>query len=136
MDSLTALLNENLDILKEIGSIGMGHASTSLSQMLNMKVIMSVPAAYIMTADEAISYFKHRSETCWAVRLGLQGAAKGNILQLLSKKFAMRVVNYYFQSDVDACPIPMLPISFNISRFSFNNAVKLSNVITHPLNNF
>jgi chemotaxis protein CheC len=101
LDNLTVLLNDNLDILKEIGSIGMGHASTSLAQMLSMKVIMSVPAAYIMSPAEASAYFKQRSETCWAVRLGLQGDAKGNILQLLSKKFALRVIRYYFQNDIE-----------------------------------
>jgi chemotaxis protein CheC len=101
VDNFTNLLNENLDILKEIGSIGMGHASTSLAQMLNMKVVMSTPAVYIMTPQETSDYIKKRSETCWAVRLGLQGAAQGNILQLLSKKFAVRIINYYFQDSVE-----------------------------------
>jgi len=112
LENLSALLNENLDILKEIGSIGMGHASTSLAQMLNMKVVMSVPSAYIMTPEEASAYFKQRTETCWAVRLGLQGDAKGNILQLLSKKFALKVIRYYFQSDVEEmCDLDEMSLS-------------------------
>jgi chemotaxis protein CheC len=112
LENLTFLLNENLDILKEIGSIGMGHASTSLAQMLNMKVIMSVPAAYIMTPAEANAYFRRRTETCWAVRLGLQGDAKGNILQLLSKKFALKVIKYYFQSDIEEmCDLDEMSLS-------------------------
>ncbi|MCL2697816.1 MAG: chemotaxis protein CheC [Oscillospiraceae bacterium] len=101
MDNFTTLLNENLDILKEIGSIGMGHASTSLAQMLSMKVVMSTPSVYIMSPQETSDYLKQRSETCWAVRLGLQGAAKGNILQLLSKQFAVKIINYFFQNNVE-----------------------------------
>jgi chemotaxis protein CheC len=101
VDDFTTLLNENLDILKEIGSIGMGHASTSLAQMLNMKVMMSTPSVYIMSPSETSDYLKKRSETCWAVRLGLQGAAKGNILQLLSKEFAMKIINYFFQNNIE-----------------------------------
>ncbi|MCL2637652.1 MAG: chemotaxis protein CheC [Oscillospiraceae bacterium] len=101
MEDFTTLLNENLDILKEIGSIGMGHASTSLAQMLGMKVVMSTPSVYIMTPQEASEYLNKRSESCWAVRLGLQGAAKGNILQLLSKKFAVKIINYFFQNNIE-----------------------------------
>jgi chemotaxis protein CheC len=101
VNNFTTLLNENLDILKEIGSIGMGHASTSLAQMLNLKVVMSVPQVYILTPDEASEYIKKRSEKSWAVRLGLQKDAKGNILQLLSKKFAVKVVNYFFQNSIE-----------------------------------
>jgi len=101
VEDFTTLLNENLDILKEIGSIGMGHASTSLAQMLGMKVVMSTPSVYIMTPQEASEYLNKRSESCWAVRLGLQGAAKGNILQLLSKKFAVKIINYFFQNNIE-----------------------------------
>jgi chemotaxis protein CheC len=79
----------------------MGHASTSLAQMLNMKVVMSTPAVYIMSPQETSDYLKKRCETCWAVRLGLQGAAKGNILQLLSKRFAVKIINYFFQDSVE-----------------------------------
>jgi chemotaxis protein CheC len=101
VDNFTILLNDNLDILKEIGSIGMGHASTSLAQMLNMKVIMSIPTVYIMTPTEASDYLQKRSEVSWAVRLGLQGDAKGNILQLLSKQFAVKIINYFFQNNLE-----------------------------------
>jgi chemotaxis protein CheC len=122
-------LNENLDILKEIGSIGMGHASTSLAQMLNMKVTMSTPAVYIMTPQEASDYLAERSETCWAVRLGLQGAAKGNILQLLSKKFAVRIINYFFQNnledlgDLDEMSLSVIQEVGNITSGAYCNSL-------------
>ncbi|MCL1823353.1 MAG: chemotaxis protein CheC [Oscillospiraceae bacterium] len=101
MENYTVLLNENLDILKEIGSIGMGHASTSLAQMLNMKVAMTTPVVYIMSPSEAVEYLEKRGETTYSVMVSLQGDAKGAILQMLSKKFAMRIINYYFQNNLD-----------------------------------
>ena len=42
-------LNEiHLDVLREIGNIGAGNAATSLSQMLNAEVNMSVPKVRIL----------------------------------------------------------------------------------------
>ena len=43
-----------LDILKEIGSIGGGNAATALSSMMNAKVMMSLPRAEILEFNEAI----------------------------------------------------------------------------------
>lgn len=40
------------DAIREIGNIGMGHAATSLSQMLGKKIHISVPKAKIMALAE------------------------------------------------------------------------------------
>ena len=45
-----------LDILKEIGSIGGGNAATALSSMLNAKVNMAVPEVQILGFNEALSH--------------------------------------------------------------------------------
>ncbi|MCL2694284.1 MAG: chemotaxis protein CheC [Oscillospiraceae bacterium] len=129
MENYNILLNENLDILKEIGSVGMGHASTSLAQMLNLKVTMSIPMVRAMSPQEASDYFSERSKTCWGVRLGLQGDAKGNILQLLSKKFALRVINYYFQNnledlgDLDEMSLSVIQEIGNITSGAYCNSL-------------
>ena len=43
-----------LDILKEIGSIGGGNAATALSSMLSAKVNMSLPKVEILDFNEAL----------------------------------------------------------------------------------
>jgi len=101
VEEYTAYLNKNLDILKEIGSIGMGHAATSLSQMLNMKVAMTMPTVYIKTPSETSEYLNNREETPIGVMVGLQKDARGCILQILSRKFAMKIINYFFQGNLE-----------------------------------
>ena len=129
MDKFITLLNENLDILREIGSIGMGHASTSLAQMLSMKVVMSTPSVYIMMPDKAADYLNRRAEVCWAVRLGLQGDAKGNILQMLSKQFAVKIINYFFQNnledlaDLDEMSLSVIQEIGNITSGAYCNSL-------------
>lgn len=95
------LLNENLDILKEIGSIGMGHASTALSQMLNMKITMTIPEVYALDYKAASEYLELQKKDSAGVILKLQGNAKGMILQVVKKKFAVKVINFFFHNDLE-----------------------------------
>lgn len=101
-NSLDILLNEDFDILKEIGSIGMGHAATALSQMLSMKVTMTIPEVYALDCNTAIEYLELIGTDSLGVTIGLQGDSKGKILQVLSKQFALKVINFYFQNNLDA----------------------------------
>ena len=43
MTDLDKLGEEEMDVLKELGNIGTGHAATSLSKLLNKDVYLSVP---------------------------------------------------------------------------------------------
>lgn len=100
-DNFEKLLYENLDILKEIGNIGMGHTSTALSQLLNMKVTMTIPEVQILPPETAAEYLSLTSEGTHGVKLSLQGDSNGIILLVISKKFALKVINFFFQSEID-----------------------------------
>ncbi len=42
----------HMDILKEIGNIGAGHAATALSKLLNKRIEMTIPDVRIISFDE------------------------------------------------------------------------------------
>ena len=42
------------DVLKEIGNIGAGNATTSMSQLINQQVKMEVPSVEVVTLNEMI----------------------------------------------------------------------------------
>lgn len=46
----------HLDILKELGNIGAGNAATSLSQLLNQRVDMSVPDVKVIKTKRCSVY--------------------------------------------------------------------------------
>ncbi|GHV48567.1 chemotaxis protein CheC [Clostridia bacterium] len=98
------LLYENLDILKEIGNIGMGHASTALAQMLSMKVSMTVPEVEVMNVEVVAAQMAEAAATGANIgfTVGLQGDAAGSILHIINQSFALKVINFFFQSDLDA----------------------------------
>jgi len=48
LDPLKQLAEFQLDVLKEVGNIGAGHAATALSKMLNRPVDMKIPQVNIL----------------------------------------------------------------------------------------
>lgn len=82
-----------LDVLKEIGNIGAGNATTALAQMLQRKVDMKVPQAALLEfrdLGEAIG----GAETIMAgVYMLVEGDIKGSMMFLLEKRSARHLVN-------------------------------------------
>lgn len=55
--SLDGLNDMQYDVLKEIGNIGAGNATTALSKMLNIKMDMSVPNVALVPFSDHIFYY-------------------------------------------------------------------------------
>ena len=50
--SMEQLTQEYFDVLKELGNIGAGNATTALAQMIGCKVDMSVPKVRLLEFQE------------------------------------------------------------------------------------
>ena len=86
-------MNElELDILKEIGSIGGGNAATALSSMLEAKVIMSLPGVEILGFDAALEHLGGAEEIVAAIFVEMSGEMNGIMLFLLTKEFADEIL--------------------------------------------
>ncbi|MEK3855092.1 chemotaxis protein CheC [Cytobacillus sp. FSL H8-0458] len=72
-----------LDILKEIGNIGAGHAATALATLLNKKVDMSVPDVKIVSFDEMIDMAGGPENVVAGVFLRIEGDAPGSMFFVL-----------------------------------------------------
>ncbi|MFC4617366.1 chemotaxis protein CheC [Camelliibacillus cellulosilyticus] len=81
----------HLDVLKEIGNIGVGHAATSLSVLLNKKVMMKVPAVkrirFTDWMDQELS-----DELAFAIYLRFDGDIQGQIFLLFSSDEAKHLL--------------------------------------------
>ena len=72
-------LNEiQYDVLKEIGNIGAGNATTALSKMLDMKMDMSVPNVALIPFDEIGSLIGSEEEIVVGILLGMEGDVNGD----------------------------------------------------------
>ncbi|WP_203362326.1 chemotaxis protein CheC [Bacillus sp. REN10] len=74
----------HLDILKEIGNIGAGHAATALSTLLNKKVDMKVPSVRIASFNEMMEMAGGADQEIVSVSLRIEGEASGNMFFILS----------------------------------------------------
>ena len=54
---------QELDVMKEIGSIGTGHAATALSKLLQREVRITIPKVQILDFDGAVKR-NHRCNAC------------------------------------------------------------------------
>lgn len=86
-------MNElEIDILKEIGSIGGGNAATALSSMLSAKVNMSLPKVEILDFNEALSNVGDPEEVVAAILVEMSGELGGIMLYILTKEFSDEVL--------------------------------------------
>ncbi|PLR87447.1 chemotaxis protein CheC [Bacillus sp. V33-4] len=75
--------NMHLDILKEIGNIGAGHAATALSTLLNKKVDMRVPNVRVVSFDEMMEMAGGSENVVASVFLRIEGDAPGSMFFVL-----------------------------------------------------
>src|SRR5690606_31915939 len=81
---LSKITSFHLDIVKEIGNIGAGHAATALSALLNSSVDMKVPSANIMPLHEITQLFGGEEALIAAVFFRLEGDAPGSMFFVLT----------------------------------------------------
>lgn len=82
----------HLDILKEIGNIGAGHAATALSALLNSSVDMKVPSASIMPLHEITQLFGGEEALIAAVFFRIEGDAPGSMFFVLTVDQASKLL--------------------------------------------
>ncbi len=83
MNFIDKISIQHLDILKEIGNIGAGHAATALSTIMNKKIDMKVPCVRIMTFDEMIEMAGGAENVVASVYLRIEGEAPSNMFFVL-----------------------------------------------------
>lgn len=84
MSYIEKISSIHLDILKEIGNIGAGHAATALSTLLNKKIDMKVPNVRVVTFDEMIELAGGPENVVACVFLRIEGDAPGSMFFILS----------------------------------------------------
>lgn len=84
MSFLDKFSTVHLDVLKEVGNIGAGHAATSLSTLLNKKIDMRVPKVSVVSFDEMMDMAGGPENIVASVFLRIEGDAPGSMFFVLS----------------------------------------------------
>lgn len=91
--NLDSMSNEYFDVLKELGNIGAGNATTALAQMIQCKIDMSVPQVQLLEFKELGAAMGGEEVVMAGIYLAIDGDIKGSIMFLLEKKAAKHLVS-------------------------------------------
>ncbi|MBR5897075.1 MAG: chemotaxis protein CheC [Lachnospiraceae bacterium] len=90
--SLENMSTQYYDVLKEIGNIGAGNATTALAQMLQCKVDMKVPQVKLLDFGEVGALMGGEEQIMAGIYLCVEGDITGSIMFLLKKDAAKHLV--------------------------------------------
>lgn len=91
--SINNLEEQYFDVLKEIGNIGAGNATTALSQMLGEKVDMKVPQVKLMEFKEVGTTMGGEDQIVAGIYLVVEGDITGSIMFMQKKESAKLMVS-------------------------------------------
>ncbi|MBB3109414.1 chemotaxis protein CheC [Paenibacillus phyllosphaerae] len=89
---LSNLEGFKLDVLKEVGNIGAGHAATALSLLLDKPVDMNVPTVSLIPFEQVADKVGGPEEVVIAVFLRVEGEAPGNMFFLIREDSARKML--------------------------------------------
>ena len=91
MTDLLTLNESELDALREVASIGAGHAATALSQMTGSAIMISVPRISIAPVEDVPTKIAEREEPVAGVLMQMLGDLRGRTLLVFPRPTAMRL---------------------------------------------
>ena len=136
--NLDDMNQEYFDVLREIGNIGTGNATTALSQMLNCKVDMNVPQVKLLEFSHVGELMGGEELIMAGIYLGVQGDTKGSILFLLEKESAQKLVERLLGTPSSGDELSEMEQSAlkeigNIITASYLNSLStLTNLVIYP----
>lgn len=78
--NLSALSPAQLDTLKEVSNVGMGHAATALSRMLNTRIDLRVPRIAMVEIGDIPELVGGAEAEVVGIRLAMTGPTRGTLL--------------------------------------------------------
>ncbi len=82
----------HVDVLKEVGNIGAGHATTSLSEFLGKSIKMTVPEVNVLPFEEVPEVVGGPERLVAGVYMRFEGEAPGSLMLLFDKREAVQLV--------------------------------------------
>lgn len=117
-----------LDVLKEIGNIGSGNATTALALMINKKIDMRVPKVRILNFSDVTEVLGNAEAPVVGIYFEMNGDVVGNILFILSVDSARNLVsmltnNKQNHDNFDEFELSALSEVGNILASSYINSI-------------
>lgn len=128
-----------VDVLREIGNIGAGNATTAISSMLGIRIDMNVPKVELLEASKLGSAICPEDEIIVGIFLEVQTDINGSMMFLLKMDSAQYLVNKLmgrdadYKSEFDEMDMSALKEVGNIIAASYLSALSaMTNMVITP----
>ena len=98
---LNKINNMQFDVLREIGNIGAGNATTALSQMINSKIDMKVPKVDLLEFRELSDIVGGAENLVVGILFTLEGQIEGMMMFMMEVPAARHLVNQLMGNNED-----------------------------------
>jgi chemotaxis protein CheC len=92
-EDLNSISKQYMDVLRELGNIGAGNATTALAQMLQCKVDMKVPQVKLLAFNEVGATMGGEEQIMVGIYLMVEGDITGSIMFLQKLESAKHLVS-------------------------------------------
>lgn len=118
---LNELSSMQYDVLKELGNIGAGNATTALAQMINKKVDIGVPHVRLVDFNEISTIIGSEEKVMVGILIMLSGDVNGMMMFLLDEAIAKNLVNILMGRDDD---------KLNFDDIEMSAVMEIGNIIS------
>ncbi|MFX0024032.1 MAG: chemotaxis protein CheC [Candidatus Hermodarchaeota archaeon] len=122
------LTEEQLDLLKELGNIGSGHAITALSALLNKKVEVSLTSANIDTFWKIPDVFDSPNDEVVVIFSKIPVNSDLSIVQIFPKESIFNLVNLLNNSD--KISEELIKSTNDLDEFSYSIITEIGNILS------
>lgn len=115
-----------LDVIKELANIGGGNAASSISQLINKPVAMTVPVVEIISYDELFAEVMEADTLVDSVCMKMTGSGEGDFLFITEEEATEKIIHMMIPDGVeitDEIKTSALKELVNILVTSYLNAV-------------
>ncbi len=105
------LLEKDLDALREVSNIGAGHAVTALHQMTQRVILLEVPKVRLVPFGKVVAALGGPEEEVLGLFFRIYGGSRGNMLVVMPKSSADRLLRILFNGEGPRKPLGDLEIS-------------------------
>ncbi len=91
----------HLDLLRELGNIGAGNATTALSQLINKKIDMGIPVVNVLEFKELAEVIGGEENPIVGILFGIEGDVNGMMMFVLEQVSAHNLVNLLMGQDIE-----------------------------------
>lgn len=108
---LNDLSSMQYDVLKELGNIGAGNASTALSQLINERVNIGVPQVKLLDFNEISTIIGSEESVMVGILIMLSEEINGMMMFLMYPEVARRIVNVLMGGNTTSTQFDEIEIS-------------------------